>query len=350
MVKKWLEERLFLKDILSLLEKKEVPVHKHTIWYYMGGMTLFLFATQFVTGILLLFYYKPSAEEAFESVQYIMTEVSFGWLIRSIHAWAAYVLIFVLFIHLFSVFFLQAYRKPREMTWISGCLLLFIAMAFGFTGYLLPWNKLALFATKVGSEIAGCVPIIGNWLLRFLRGGEEVTGATLNRFFAIHVWLLPALFFVFLGIHLFLVQKHGLSVPIGMENVSYRTIKFFPNFLLRDMVGWLTAIGIFATLSAFFPVELGEKADPFAPAPVGIKPEWYYLFMFQTLKILPAKIGPFEGEVVGVVGFCIGALLLIFVPFLDKKSMVGKRNSIFTVIGIFILVYMIGMTVWGYLS
>ncbi|MFN7181292.1 MAG: cytochrome b [Planctomycetota bacterium] len=345
-----LRQNSFLDDLIYLLKKKEVPIHKYTIWYYLGGMALFLFITQFVTGILLLFYYKPSAEEAFESVQHIMSEVSFGWLIRSIHSWSANLLIFVIFVHLFSVFFLKAYRKPRELTWTSGCFLLFIALGFGFTGYLLPWNKLALFATKVGSEIAGSVPLIGKWILRFLRGGEEVTGATLNRFFAIHVWVLPVLFFVFIAIHLFLVQKHGMSIPLSIENTSYKMMKFFPNFLLRDMVGWLSAIGIFAALSAFFPPHLGEKADPFAPAPAGIKPEWYFLFMFQTLKILPAKIGPLEGEVVGIALFSIAGILLIFIPFLDKQAIRGKKNPIFTLIGIFAIVYMVIMTVWGYLS
>ena len=155
-------------------------------------MTLFLFMVQVSTGILLLLYYRPSAEEAFESVQFLMAEVQFGWLIRSIHAWAANLMIFTLFVHLFSVLLLKAYRPPREVTWFSGVALLGLAMGFGFTGYLLPWNELAYFATKVGTEITGAVPVVGPFLGRLLRGGDDVTGATLTRFYGIHVAILPA--------------------------------------------------------------------------------------------------------------------------------------------------------------
>ena len=174
----WLDERLSISSLTRLADKKEVPVHRHSIWYYFGGMALFLFVLQVTTGILLLLYYRPSAENAFESVQFIITEVKFGWLIRSIHSWSANLMIATLFIHMFSVFFLRAYHKPREITWVSGAVLLFIVICFGFSGYLLPWNKLAFFATKVGTEIAGVVPIVGHPVLRFLRGGDDVTGAT----------------------------------------------------------------------------------------------------------------------------------------------------------------------------
>src|SRR3970282_607575 len=137
--KRWLDERLSISTLASAAQKKEVPLHRQSIWYYFGGMTLFLFVVQVVTGILLLLYYRPSAENAFESVQFIMTEVKFGWLIRSIHSWSANLMIFTLFLHLFSVFFMRAYRRPRELTWVSGVLLFFIALGFGFSGSLLPW-------------------------------------------------------------------------------------------------------------------------------------------------------------------------------------------------------------------
>ncbi|RMD56664.1 cytochrome B, partial [Candidatus Parcubacteria bacterium] len=146
---KWLYERYNIRGIVEFMQHKTVPLHKHTIWYYLGGMTLFFFLVQITTGMLLLFYYKPSVETAFESVQFLMTKVRFGWLIRSIHSWSANLMIATAFIHLFSVFFLKAYRKPRELTWVSGVLMLFLAMGFGFSGYLLPWNELAFFATKV---------------------------------------------------------------------------------------------------------------------------------------------------------------------------------------------------------
>src|SRR4029434_6240178 len=148
-IKTWLDQRLGLNMAIALAEHKEVPRHRHSVWYYFGGMTLFLFMVQVVTGILLLLYYRPSAETAFESVQFIVTEVQFGWLIRSVHSWSANLLIATLFIHMFSVDFMRAYSRPREVTWLSGVFLLLLAVGFGFSGYLLPWNKLAFFATKV---------------------------------------------------------------------------------------------------------------------------------------------------------------------------------------------------------
>jgi cytochrome b6 len=346
----WLDERLGLSAVGALAKKKDVPIHRHTIWYYLGGMTLFLFIVQLCTGALLLIYYRPSAEEAYESVQFLMAEVPFGWLIRSIHAWAANLLIFTLFLHLFSVLLLRSYAKPRELTWMSGVVLLGLAMTFGFTGYLLPWNELAYFATRVGTQIIGVVPVVGEFLLRVLRGGDDVTGATLTRFYAIHVALLPATTLVLVGLHLFLVQKHGMSVPprVQREGGPKRVMPFFPNFLLRDLVGWLTALAILAALAAYLPAELGSKADPFASAPAGIKPEWYFMFMFQTLKYLPAHILFFEGEAVGIMAFGLAAVFLLVVPFLDRRTAGGRPSRLFTGIGIAIIAYILVLTYLGY--
>jgi quinol-cytochrome oxidoreductase complex cytochrome b subunit len=346
----WLDERLSISTLAAMAKKKEVPLHRHSIWYYFGGMTLFLFTVQVVTGILLLLYYRPSAENAFESVQFIITEVKFGWLIRSIHSWSANLMIATLFVHMFSVFFLRAYYPPREITWISGVLLLFVVICFGFSGYLLPWNKLAFFATKVGTEIAGVVPLVGRPMLRFLRGGDDVTGATLTRFFGFHVAVLPATATVFIAIHVLLVQLHGMSVPPYLAEQSVKKMKFVPNFLLRDLIGWILAIGVLAALAALFPWELGEKADSFAPAPAGIKPEWYFLFMFQTLKLLPAKIWKFDGEVIGIMAFNFVALLLFIVPFVDRSPQNKRRRLVFNLIGIFALLYIVALTIVGYVT
>src|SRR5262249_21477303 len=181
--------------------------------------------------------------------QFIVTKVPFGWLIRSIHSWSANLLIFVLFLHMFSAYFMKAYRKPRELTWIAGALLLFLMMAFGFSGYLLPWNTLAFFATQVGTEVAGSLPGIGHFALRFLRGGEQVTGGTLTRFYGMHVAVLPALTTLLLGAHLILVQKHGMSSPPGVK--SEKEMPFVPNFLLRDCIGWCASLALLAALAAF---------------------------------------------------------------------------------------------------
>ena len=346
----WVEERAALQPLLDAARKKDVPVHRHTVWYYFGGMTVFLFAIQAVTGVLLLFYYRPSAEGAFESVQFIMAEVEFGWLVRSLHSWAANVLIATLFIHMASVFFMKAYRPPRELTWFSGVFLLFVALGFGFSGYLLPWNTLAFFATTVGTEVAGVVPWVGGFAVRLLRGGEDVTGATLTRFFAIHVAVLPAATIAGLAWHLWLVQHHGMSVPPSVDESKLVRMKFVPDFLLRDAMGWLAALGVLAALAAIFPWELGEKADRFAPAPAGIRPEWFFVFMFQTLKLLPGRILFWEGEAVGVVAFAMAAVLLMVVPVIDARLRPPGRSWLLDAAGILVLLYVAAMTVLGYLT
>jgi cytochrome b6 len=347
----WLDERIGLGDLAKLARKKEVPLHRHTFWYYFGGMTLFLFTIQVFTGILLLLYYRPSAGEAFESIQFLMTEVEFGWLVRSIHAWSANLMIFAMFIHLFSAFFLKAYTAPRELTWLSGGGLLALTLAFGFTGYLLPWNELAFFATRVGTEIPGVIPWVGPFLRRLLRGGDDVTGATLTRFYGIHVAVLPAIATVVLGLHLFLVQKHGMSRPpaAASDAAAKRSMPFFPNFFLRDLVGWLCAVGVLAALAAYYPAELGKKADPFQPAPVGIKPEWYFMAMFQTLKLLPSHILGIEGELLGVLAFGLVGLILIAIPFLDRPAAMAKTSSrLATGFGIALILYSVLLTYLGY--
>jgi cytochrome b6 len=349
----WINERVQLEGLVEFLGKKYVPVHRHSIWYYFGGVSLFLFIIQVVTGILLLLYYKGSEELAFESIQFIMSKVSFGWLIRSIHSWTANLFIFTALVHMFSVYFEKSYRKPREITWLTGMLMFFLALGFGFSGYLLPWNELAFFATKVGTDIAGIVPFIGKPLMLFLRGGEEVTGATLSRFFGFHVAVLPGIFTVLLGIHLILVQRQGMSEPLEFEQShrsEYKTMPFFPNFLLRDLLLWLIVLNLLAILAVFFPWELGRKADPFAAAPAGIKPEWYFLFMFQTLKYIPSTIWVVDGEVLGILFFSLAGLLWTVIPFWDRKSARGEQNRFVNYVGLFIVLYIILLTIVGWLA
>jgi cytochrome b6 len=354
-VQNWLNERFHWAELIGPLKKKAVPVHKLSYWYFLGGITLFLFMIQVGTGILLLLYYRPGANEAFESVQYIMTRVQFGWLVRSIHSWAANLMILTAFAHMFSVVFLRAYRKPREMTWLSGMLLLFLAMGFGFSGYLLPWNTLAFFATKVGTEITGQVPLIGHSMMVFLRGGEEVTGATLTRFFGFHVAVLPGLTTLLILIHLALVQYFGMSVPPGLEARwkaapgEAREMKFFPNFLLRELMAWYIALGVLGALAAILPWELGTKADPFAAAPAGIRPEWYFMFMFQTLKTIPAKLWFLDGEIVGILMFGAAGLLWMLLPFFDHLGR-GRGRRFIMGAGVFALTYIIAMTIYGYMA
>jgi cytochrome b6 len=286
-------------------------------------------------------------------VQFIVTRVPFGWLIRNIHSWSANLLVAAAFAHFFSVFLLKSYRKPRELTWVSGILLLFLMLAFGFSGYLLPWNELSFFATKVGTGIAGSVPLVGHFLLRLLRGGDDVTGATLSRFFGLHVAILPAITTALVAVHLLLVQRQGMSVPRRVESQlkageRVRQMPFFPNYILRDVLAWYIALAVLAALAAFYPWELGKKADPFAPVPAGIRPEWYFLAMFHTLKLIPSHVLGLEGERLGVLAFGVIAMFLIVVPFLDRRSNEGQRSPIYTSLAVAGLVYLVGFTILAY--
>jgi len=342
----WLDDRAGWSALREFLSHKTVPMHRYSVFYYLGGMTLFFFLVQVCTGVLLMLYYRPSADEAFESIEFLVTTVPFGWLVRSIHAWSANLMVFFAFLHLLSVYFLRSYRAPRELTWVIGVLVFFLVLAFGFSGYLLPWNQLSFFATKVGTDIAGVVPVVGEWILRFLRGGDRVSGATLSRFYGWHVAILPAITTVLLLAHLLLVQLKGMSVPASVEEESRRRppMKFFPHFALRDLSGWIFALGVLAALAAMMPWELGEKADPFTPAYANIRPEWYYVFMFQTLKLVPGgEVLGIEYEAIPILLFGLAGLLLLLVPFLNRG-----RGRGWTIAGILGLAFVIVMTCWGY--
>jgi len=354
-VQTWIDERLNLEEALSPLREKTVPVHRHSAWYFLGGLTLFLFGVQLLTGVLLLLYYHPSAGEAYESVQNITNRVQFGWLIRSLHSWSANLMVFCAFAHMFSVALARAYRKPRELTWISGVVLLFLVLGFGFSGYLLPWNMRAYFATKVGTEVAGQVPVIGHAIMVFMRGGEDVSGATLTRFFGLHIAILPALTIGILISHLLLVQKFGTSVPESVEQEweehpdRRKEMRFFPNFFLRELMGWYAALAVLIALAVFLPWELGTKADPFSPAPPGIKPEWYFLAQFQTLKLIPAHILHLDGEVLGILGFGLGAAVWMALPFIEVLA--GARRVRWVRAGIiFAMIFLASMSVVGYVA
>ena len=348
----WLDERYDISGLIEFAKKKSVPKFRETIWYYFGGVALLLFVVQVISGILLLMYYKGTEDLAYESVRFISTKVSFGWLIRSIHSWSANLMILAVFIHMFSVYFLKGFRKPRELTWYTGVGLLAISMAFGFSGYLLPWNELAFFATKVGTDIVGQIPLIGEPVLKLLRGGTDVSGATLSRFFGFHVAIFPGIFIILLTLHLLMIQKQGIAEPDDYKNLpekEKKTIPFFPNFAYRELLIWLIVINILAILAVFFPWELGTKADPFSSAPIGIKPEWYFLFMFQLLKFLPGEILILPGELVGILFFAVGGILWAIVPFWDRKTPEGKRNRLLTYFGIFVIIFIIVFTILGFI-
>ena len=206
---KWLDERLGLTTIYDTILDRKVP--EVNWWFTLGSASLFLFLMQGITGIFLSVYYVPSPNQAYDSIEYIMNEVAFGWLVRGIHHWGASVMVLIVFIHMLRVFFYGAYKFPREVTWLTGVLLLLSVLGMGFTGYLLPWNQKAYWATTVGTEIGGTVPFIGDFILRVLRGGSDVSAVTLARFFSVHIWMLPALITLLISIHLYLVIRLGIS-------------------------------------------------------------------------------------------------------------------------------------------
>jgi len=205
----WLDDRLGLSTIYNVTLDRKVP---KVNWFYpLGSASLFLFVMQAVTGIFLAVYYVPSPENAYNSIQYIMNEVAFGWLIRGIHHWGATLMVIFVFLHMLRTFFFAAYKFPREITWLTGVILLLATLGMGFTGYLLPWNQRSYWATTVGTEIAGTVPVIGDFILRVLRGGTDLSGVTLARFFAVHIWFIPAIIVALIGVHMYLVIRIGIS-------------------------------------------------------------------------------------------------------------------------------------------
>ena len=352
----WMDQRLGLDSVREFLAHKAVPVHSATVWYYFGGITLFLFVIQVLTGILLLLYYRPTPAEAFESVQFIVTRVEFGWLVRSVHSWSANLMVLTAFIHMFSVVFLHSYRRPREVTWLSGIVLLGLSLAFGFSGYLLPWNTVSYFATKVGTDVAASLPVIGPPLARFLRGGDDVGGATLTRFFGFHVAVLPGATTLVLLLHLGLIQKFGMSSPPRVER-EYASrgqappqMPFVPNFFLRELMAWYAALGVLGSLAALFPWELGTKADAFAPAPAGIRPEWYFLAPFYTLKIIPSHVLFIEGELLGLIGFTLLGVFWVALPFWAVNREGTLRTRLVTGAGVALLAYLSTFSVLGYLK
>lgn len=344
----WIEERLPVAAIENHLKNKMVPRHRHTVWYYLGGLTLFFFIVQVLTGVLLMIYYKPTIDGAYESVAYIINDVPFGWLIRSVHSWAANLMIATLLLHLVTVFYMQAYRPPREMMWISGLILLILVLGFGFTGYLLPWDDIAFYATQIGTEVPKSIPVIGPMFVSLLRGGEDIGEATILRMYTLHVFVLPVLTLLLIGIHLFLNQYYGLSKPVKTPPKG-KDIRFYPNFILRDFRTWGIAFMVLLCLAILIPWGLGEEADLLRPAPEGVKPEWYFLPLYQTLNILPSQIWILDGETFLNIGLMFGGIIFLLLPFLDRKGKNGERNKFLLAIGTLIIAYCIIITISAYL-
>ncbi len=344
----WLDERYQLTPLIGALLHVEIPRSVRT--YYLGGITLFFFIVQAITGILLAIYYQPTPEAAYDSILFIMNQVNFGWLIRSVHAWSANLMVLFCVLHLWRVFFQGAYKAPREITWGVGVFLLAVTLGFGFTGYLLPWDQRAFWATTVGSEIAGAVPLIGQQALIFLRGGAEVTARTLSRFYGVHVLVLPVSLLALLAVHLTLVHQQGLADPTGEAPTSAskpgqekkKLLPFFPNYILDEFIAWYLMLAVLIILASLFPAGLEEPANPLH-TPEHAKPEWYFLFLYQGLKLVP--------RIVGVTAPLVGGLLLLLLPLLDRNPYpTPYKRPVSIGIGAITLIAVVALTIWGWLS
>lgn len=330
-----------------MVEKKEVPVHKMTWGYYTGGLTLFFLVIQIVTGLLLLFYYQPTTSFAHLSVEYINKHVAGGALIRNMHTWSASCMIFFAMVHLLTAFAMKSFEKPREITWIVGVLLLFLTFTFGFTGYLLPWNQIAVNATKVGLQ---SVEAVGNYLpgtlsqlphmLRETFQGEASVGqSTLGRFYAMHVVLLPLALFGLVGLHLLSVQLHGMSR--GVDEAPRRSEKFFPFFVFKDLSLWAVVFLLLLTVSwcvpfdSFLPFPLLAPYNALGSTPAGIKPEWYFYFLYYPLEMLPFWLILLITNVLVVV--------LLLAPWIFK----GTSRKTLRLMTLAASAYLIVMTVFG---
>ena len=332
--------------VIAFLSHKSVPKHKHSGWYAVGGIALFFFVVQIVTGILLMVYYRPS--QPWQSVQRIVNEVPYGNVMRSIHHWAANLMVLTLFVHMFSTFFMKAYRAPREGTWLTGLGLLGLTMVFGFSGYLLPWDDLSFFATRVGISEVEKAPGVGMWLANLVRGGGDVTVDTIGRFYPLHVVVMPLLVLALVTVHLLFVQVQGMSAPDSYYELppeKQKSVSFFGDYLFAEIPVWLLMGALLAFLATFFPRGLAPEADPTAPAPLGIKPEWYFLSQYQALKLFPGKLEMLGQALLG------GIPLVAFVlPLIDRAIPADRRGRWVTWLGVVALASLVGLTLWGWLS
>lgn len=321
----WLDSRLRLKPIEKTLLDEPIP--GGASWNYVfGSATLFLFVLQAITGMFLAVYYVPSPDHAYDSVQYIQQEVLFGWFVRGLHHWGASAVMLAIGLHMLQVFFDGAYKPPRELMWMVGVVLFLIMMAFGFTGYLLPWDQNAYWATQVGINMAGTVPIIGDFVVRVLRGGEILGALTLSRFFAIHVLMLPSLIIGGIMLHLFILRRVGPAGPWDEERAKQGSETFYPRQVYMDAVVMMGVFVTVAALAATVEFPLADKADPSDHSFVPV-PEWYFLFYYQLLKYVKGPLAPLATWILPSLFF----LGLFFLPFLDRnphRTLSGRPISL----------------------
>lgn len=345
----WLDQRLGLAELAALGAAKRVPLHRHTWWYFWGGAASFLFVLLVITGTLLAVYYTPG-EQAHDSVGRIVHDIPGGAWFRTIHNYSASLMVFVVFGHMFSALFMRAYRRPRELTWLSGFALLLIVLTFGFTGQLLPMHELGYFASQIGVHLTDKLPLIGPAITDVLLGGTVITADTVQRFFAAHVIVLPLTFIAFLTLHLSQISRHGqATIPSESRKPpeQRRSVSFSPHMARADLLVWLILLNLIAITAALLPLELGPAADPLGPTPLDIHPEWYFLSVFQLFRVLGDWFPGIAGEYAGYLIVGVALALWALVPFLDNQPGKPRRATFVTVYGVVLLASIAGLTVWS---
>ena len=337
----WVKER-FPVDVeeMKSLTNEPVPNHLKHWWFALGGTPAILFVIQIVTGVFLLFHYVPTPEQAYESVDKITNEVAFGWYVRSLHKWASELMIVTVMLHMSRVFFTGAYRKPRELNWMVGGVILFVTLGLAFTGYSLIYDQLSYWAAMVGTEIAASTPVVGPLAADFIRGGPEVSGNTLTRFFALHVVIFPALLIGLVVLHIVFVRLNGVTQFEfeGERRSRHRTFPLFPDHVLTEAMLAILILYLLTMMSVIFPAGLGDRADPLI-TPEHIKPEWYFFASFRWLKLTNVYIG-----IVGQI-FFVG--LIIAWPFIDKVfESKFPRAELSVWIGFLGFTFYLILTVW----
>ena len=314
----WLDERLNLAPLIRRLLDEPIPGGASWI-YVFGSVTLFLFINQAITGMFLALYYAPTPDSAYASVRFIQDAVSLGGFVRGLHHWGASAMMVAIGLHMLQTYLYGAYKPPREPMWTVGVLLLLLTLAFGFTGYLLPWDQRAYWATQVGVNMLGTVPWVGETMARVVRGGEEMGALTLSRFFAVHVLFLPAAVGLLIALHLFILRRVGPAGPFDEARAGARREPFYPRQVFMDAVVILAVFLAVSIVAARVPSPLADPADPSASSFVP-KPEWYFLFFYQLLKYVPGRWEAFA--IVGLPVLLIGVLFAV--PFLGRG---GRRPA-----------------------
>jgi len=316
----WLADRVGWKGIEASLAAHRAS--RRGFMFHVGGITLFLLVVQVVSGILLAIYYRPDADHAHASVERIVGEIPYGNLVRGVHVWAADLFVVSLLIHLFTVVVRRSFRAPHELTWVSGIALLLVGLGQAFTGAVLPWSEKAYTDARVGSEFARYVPLVGDWLHRFMRGGEDVDSETLAHAFGFHVAVLPAAMTLLLGTHLFLVSRRPVT-PLP-QAATAPTIPLYPDFLVRLGVALTGTMVLILSLAIFWERPVGPSADPRTP-PSGGLPPWYLLPAHAILRAAPKELLGIDGPTFLFGAACVFGLILLALPFIDRR---GSRLTV----------------------